>query len=191
MDEGSAQMSMHRTILLAAAGTFACGSAGSPPPPGTTRVAVSSGAGSMGMTELHNEPGSTVHRLPLRPDSVLAALPRVYELLGIEGAGSVPDESLVGARNFRPRRIDGKRLSEYIDCGTGATATPKADGYAVTMTLLSRVMAADESEARLETTLEASARSQAAASDRVSCQSTGVLAKRVAERVTRLLLSGG
>jgi hypothetical protein len=43
----------------------------------------------------------------------------------------------------------------------------------------------------LETTLEASARSLAAAGDRVSCQSNGMLEKRVAELVTRLLLSGG
>lgn len=184
-------MSMHRTILLAAAGTLACGSAGSPPAPTVTRVGVSSGAGSMGMTELHNTAGSTVHTLPLRPDSVLAALPRVYELLGIEGVGAAAAEGMVGARNFRPRRIDGKRLSRFIDCGSGVTATPKADQYAVTMTLLSRAVAADETGTRLETTLEASARSQAAAGDRVSCQSNGVLEKRVAELVSWLLLSGG
>jgi hypothetical protein len=184
-------MKSWHTTLFAAAGVIACATPGAQPAESVTRVGVSTGAGSIGVTELHTEPGRSVHTLPLPPDSVWRALPRVYEILGIAEPGAAPDLRVFGAQNVRPRRIEGKRLSQYIDCGMGPTATPKADEYEVTLTLLSRLEPGPDSSTTLETTLEASSRPRAAAGARVSCQSNGMLEKRVAELVAWVLLSGG
>jgi hypothetical protein len=183
-------MTIRHTTLLALASTVACAAPGTPPAESVTRVGVTSQIGNMGITELHTEPGRAAHTLPLPPDSVWRSLPRVYEMLGIAEAGAVPDERLFGARNFRPRRIEGNRLSRYIDCGMGATATPKADEYEVTMTLVSEVQPAGDAGTTLETLLQASGRPRAAAGNRVSCQSNGTLEKRIAELVAWVLLPG-
>jgi hypothetical protein len=183
-------MTIRHTTLLALASTVACAAPGTPPAESVTRVGVTSQIGNMGITELHTEPGRAAHALPLPVDSVWRALPRVYEMLGIAEARAVPDERLFGARNFRPRRIEGNRLSQYIDCGMGATATPKADEYDVTMTLVSEVQPAGDAGTTLETLLQASGRPRAAAGNRVSCQSNGTLEKRIAELVAWVLLPG-
>jgi len=175
--------------LLVALAASACASAPAAGPERTTRVAISSGAGSLGITEIRHDltPSRT---LPLHPDSVWRALPLVYERLGVEGAGLLPGQPVYGAQGFRPRRLEGKRLSSWIDCGTGLTATPKADEYLVTMSLLSRVVPEREGGTRLETVLTAHARSLSAAGDPVNCQSTGRLEARVAELVVLMLASG-
>lgn len=176
--------------MLALAGGLACASSGPPPAETVTRVDVSTGVGTMGAAQLHNEPGSSSHTLPLPSDSVWRALPVVYGLLGIDGAGAVPEQRVYGVRGFRPRRFEDKRLSNFIDCGMGRTATPNADEYEVTMTLLSRVQPAGDAAAVLETVMEASGRPRAVSGNRVSCQSNGTLEARVAELVAWVLASG-
>jgi hypothetical protein len=98
---------------------------------------------------------------------------------------------MFGARNFRPRRIDGKRLSTYIDCGAGLTATPKADEYEITMTLTSRLSAAEDTATVMETVLEATGKPRASMADRVSCQSNGALEARVGELMLSVLVAAG
>lgn len=179
----SPMMILVTLALGACAGTPAAG------PERTTRVAISSGAGSLGATELHHDHARS-RTLPLHPDSVWRGLPLVYERLGVEGAGLVPGQPVYGAQNFRPRRIEGQRLSSWIDCGTGMTATPKADEYQVTMSLLSRVTPDDEGATRVETVLTASARPRTQAGDPVNCQSNGKLEARVVELLVLTLASG-
>ena len=114
----------------------------------------------------------------------------MYERLGVEGAGLMPGQPVYGAQGFRPRRLEGKRLSSWIDCGTGMTAIPKADEYRVTMSLVSRVSPDAGGATRLETVLTASARPSSNAGDPVNCQSNGRLEARVAELVILTLASG-
>jgi len=145
----------------------------------------------MGRAQLRNEPGTATRTIPAPLDSVWHALPRVYERLGIAEAGATPGQRVFGARNFRPRRIEGKRLSTYIDCGTGVTATPKADEYEITMTLTSRLSAAEDATTVMETVLEATGKPRASMADRVSCQSNGTLEARVGGLMISVLVGVG
>ncbi|HUG41109.1 MAG TPA: hypothetical protein VMM12_11520 [Longimicrobiales bacterium] len=183
-------MRMRAAPPLVLLGALACASSNAPRHEAVTRVDVSSGAGTLVVSELHDDPAAAVRTLPSPPDSVWHALPRVYEMLGIDGAGAAPGQSLFGARNFRPRRIEGKRLSTYIDCGMGTTATPKADEYAITMTLVSRVDPATDAGTRVETVMQATAKPRATAGNPVSCQSNGRLEKRVGDLLALVLVSG-
>jgi hypothetical protein len=176
--------------LLCAVGALGCASSNAPPRETVTRVDVSTVAGTLSVTELHNEPGMAIHAVPAPPDSVLHALARVYAILSIPDAGTVPGQLVYGSRNFRARRIEGQRLSTYIDCGTGMTATPKADEYAVTLTLVSRLEPAEDHGTRVETVMQASARPRSTAGNSVSCQSRGRLEARVAELLGGILGAG-
>jgi hypothetical protein len=176
--------------LLALLTALGCASSNASSPEAITRVDISSSEGLLGVTELRTSAGVAAHTLPAPPDSVWMALPRVYEMLEIPGAGTTPDQTMFGARDFRPRRIEGKRLSTFIDCGMGPTATPKADEYEIRMTLVTRLVPAAEEGTRMETTLQASGKPRATAGNPVSCQSNGRLERRVADLVAWVLLSG-
>ncbi|HUG39155.1 MAG TPA: hypothetical protein VMM12_01655 [Longimicrobiales bacterium] len=182
-------MRLRAMFPLVLLGALACASSDGARHETVTRVDVSTGAGTVVVSEVRDQPGIAVHTLPFPPDSVWRVLPRVYDLLGIEGAGEVPGQRLYGARNFRPRRIEEQRLSTYIDCGMGTTATPKADEYAVTMTLVSRLDSAPDGGTRVETVMQATARPRATAGNPVRCPSTGRLERRVADLLALVLES--
>lgn len=182
-------MTVRLGILLAFT-TAACASSGTPAPETVSRVGISGAAGGMGRAELHNAPGTGSRTVPAPLDSVWHVLPRVYEILGVPQAGAVSDQRLFGAYDFRPRRIEGKRLSTYLDCGMGLTATPKADEYEVTMSLLTRLTPAGGGGTVAETLVDASAKPRGVTGNPVYCQSNGVLETRVAELLLWVLVSG-
>ncbi|MCI0433264.1 MAG: hypothetical protein L0271_06405 [Gemmatimonadetes bacterium] len=109
-------------------------------------------------------------------------------MLGIRGAGTDPGRRFYGSINFRPSRIEGKRLSSYIDCGMGPTATPKADEYEVSMRLTSAPRSTAETTTVVQTVLEATAKPRATAGQRVTCQSNGTLEKRVGDLLLMMLV---
>ncbi len=176
-----------RLMMLAVAGSVACGGAGqtpSPPGPDTvSRVYIPGGSG----TEMHHEPGRAA-RFVLAPlDSVWLALPQVYDLLGISEVGAAPEEKLFGSRGFRVRRIEGKRLSTYLDCGSGATAVPRADDYEVTLSVLTSLSQPATGGTTVLTTVDATAKPRAVASNPVHCSSEGTLELRLWELLVEAL----
>lgn len=180
------------TLLVACASSNADSRA--PAPGGATRVTLAGGdAGgrtrlSGGSVSLSDDSRGSERFIPAHPDSVWAALPEVYEKLRIEEAGADPAARTFGRMGFRTRRIEGKRLSSYLDCGSGPTAVPNADSYEVTITLLTRVTPADEGGTVVATTLSATARSREVNTNPVSCQSKGVLEMRLEELIMLALL---
>jgi len=89
--------------------------------------------------EIFNKPGVRARTVPASIDSVWEVLSEVYERLEIPVALRLPQQRVLGNRNFRARRIEGKRLSTYLDCGRGMTSVPYADEYAVTMLALTQL----------------------------------------------------
>lgn len=161
-----------------------------PAPAPVDRVMVTNQVGGMGVTELHDDRGVAAHRVAFAPGAVWRVLPGVYEQLGVPDHGAAPDELLYGSRNFRARRIEGDRLSAFLDCGMGPTATPRADEYDVRMTVVSQVRDAGDGESLIETTVEASARPRGNSGNAVDCASRGTLESRVATLATLALTSG-
>jgi hypothetical protein len=178
------------TLVVGAA--TACASA--PPVPGPepeTRVAVTSVPGAMGGMRLYTEPGVGARRVDAPVDSVWLVMPRVYELLEIPDAGIDAEGITFGNPGFRARRIEGKRLSTYIDCGMGTTAVPNADDYQVTMSVLTRLTATDDGGTMVVTTVDGSGRPRSVSGNPVHCQSKGELEMRVANLVLLALVQEG
>lgn len=177
----------NRSVLLATLSvTIACAPSYAPTPETVSRV-TSPGSGRV---EIHNALSMVGRNVPAPMDSVWKVLPRVYEILGITEAAGDENGTTFGMIDFRPKRIEGKRLSTYIDCGMGATAVPKADTYEITMSLLTRLSATDDGHTRVETTVEASGKPRAVTGNPIYCQSNGVLESRVADLVLWVLVSG-
>ena len=171
----------------------ACGSAAAPPPPGPVaepRISISTAPGAMGAVRMYNEPGVGVRHVNVPMDSVLLGLPRVYEMLGIPDHGVNPEGTQYGNVRFRARRIEGKRLSNYIDCGMGPTAIPKADDYQVTLSVLTRLTPGEDGGTMVVTTVEATGKPRAVSGNPVYCQSNGTLEKRLADLVVWVLVGG-
>ena len=177
-------------LVGALATAAACGSGARDPgqtPEAISPVRLSGPRGSMGGTEIHNDPRVRRDSVPAPLESVWRILPAVYADLGIADAGADTAQQVYGNPDFTPRRIGGERLSRYIDCGTGITAMPKADEYEVTMSVLTRVAAAAPGETALTTVVMARARARGHSANAVYCQSTGALETQVMARVIAAL----
>ncbi|HEY7767312.1 hypothetical protein [Longimicrobium sp.] len=117
-------------------------------------------------------------------DQAWAALPGVYEGLGLSGAGIVDP----GQRRFgmgpatMPRRVNGERLARFLDCGH-TVSMPNADAYAVTVTMITQLNAEAPAATRVQTVLEATARPRDTAGNEVTCTSTGHLERLIASRL--------
>lgn len=181
-----------RVLLLCAVATAGCGSSSSdaaaPAPETVSRVFLPAGGGNI---KMHNEPGVGSRLLDAPIDSVWVALPQVYDLLGIPDAAADLGQMTFGNLGYRARRIEGQRLSTYVDCGMGVTAVPTADQYQVTLSVLTRLTPADDGGTLLTTAVEATAKPRAVSSNPVYCQSKGTLEMRVAQLVMWVLLRKG
>jgi hypothetical protein len=139
---------------------------------------------------MYNEPGVGSRLVDVPLDSVWLALPRVYELLGIPDAGADSEQMTFGNPGYRARRVEGKRLSNYIDCGMGSTAIPKADDYQVTLSVLTRLTPGEDGGTMVVTTLEATGKPRAVSGNPLYCQSKGTLEKRLGDLVVWVLVGG-
>ncbi len=177
-------------MVLALAACGACASSGQGAtqmgPETVSRVFIPGGSG----TEMYNEPGVGSRLVDAPLDSVWLALPKVYELLGIPDAGADSEQMTFGNLGYRARRVEGKRLSNYIDCGMGSTAIPKADDYQVTLSVLTRLTPGEDGGTMAVTTVEATGKPRAVSGNPVYCQSKGTLEARVAQLVLWVLVGG-
>ena len=114
---------------------------------------------------------------------VWAALWVAYAELGIPLAIRDTVRTEIGNTGFRPRRIGGMRLSEYLECGRGITATPNADRYDVTVSLKTRLREAEGGGTVLTTELNATAKPRDVSTNAVRCSSKGTLESRIVEGV--------
>ena len=137
--------------------------------------------------EIFNKPGVGARMVPAPIDSVWDVLGEVYQRLEIPVALRLPAQRVLGNRAFRARRIEGKRLSTYLDCGRGMTSVPYADEYAVTMLTLTQLSRGDAGGTTVETTVDGWAKPRAVSGDPLHCASRGSLELRVAQLVVELL----
>ncbi len=173
--------------VLALAACGACASSGQGTGTQTVSRVFMPGGGGM---EMHNEPGVGSRLVDAPLDSVWLALPRAYELLGIPDAGVDAERTVFGNPGYRPRRIEGERLSKYVDCGTGTTAVPNADQYVVTLSVLTRLTPGEGGGTMVVTTVEGTGKPRAVSGNPVYCQSIGTLEARVAQLVVWVLVGG-
>ena len=116
------------------------------------------------------------------PAEVWAALPAAYEALGIPVTESSPGRRTLGNAGFRTRSLDGKRVSQYVDCGRSNSGA-LANLYDVTLTISTSVADEPEGGATVTTTLDAWARPRMTNGNPVHCSTKTTLEQRLVELV--------
>ena len=117
---------------------------------------------------------------------IWAALPSVFETLGIETSTVDPGSLVIGNRGTRSTRVEGRRMSGYLDCGSGFGGA-YADRYQITLYLMVQLASRADGGTLVRTILDASARPRDVSGNAVHCRSKGTLERRVVELITENL----
>ncbi len=179
-----------RGVAAAALGLLpilaACSSSGSSgrttPIPQRTTLTV---AGSE-PTVIHTEAGVGERAFAVPAATVWRTMTDVYAQLEIPVEHMDPATMEIGNLRFQPRRIEGRRMSSYIDCGTNFNGA-LANLHEVTMSIMTRVEPISADSARVTTVMDAFAVPRSVSGNQVHCESLLTLEDRVSELATELL----
>lgn len=128
----------------------------------------------------------------MRPRSeTWALMPALFEKLGVEVGYSDPSTFTMGNAGVEVRRLDGKRLSNWLDCGYGTTAQANADTYNVNLSIMVTLNDLQGAGTEVLTRLEASAKPRAHSGHAVVCTSRRRLEPRIAEMMQELATTPG
>jgi hypothetical protein len=113
---------------------------------------------------------------------VWGVLPGIFEQLEIETTTVDPSQGLMGNAGYRARRVEGRRLSSYMDCGR-SFGREYADQYAVTLTVMVQLVTAADGRTVVRTILDGYARDPSTSSSSVHCITWGALERRIGDLV--------
>ncbi|MEQ1858112.1 MAG: hypothetical protein ABL963_16785, partial [Longimicrobiales bacterium] len=164
----------------------ACASAGRPGGVETPSMVSYTGTGGRGAMTLTAEAGVGETTLAESPTAVWAVLPAVFRVLGVEATVTDRASGQMGNPGFRPRRIENRRLSLFLDCGSGLTGD-YADVYQVDMMLRVEVVSTSPESTTVRTTVDAYAQDRNTSGNPIHCRSRGSLERRVGELVAARL----
>lgn len=111
-----------------------------------------------------------------------AALPAVYQGLGLAGGGPTAEGGYAAPRVQATRALAGVRLSRYLDCGS-TVSMANADHYAVTLQVATRLSETTPGATLAETMVQATARPIGTSGEAVACTSTGQLEREIVRRL--------
>ncbi len=118
--------------------------------------------------------------VPATAPQALRALVGVYESLGLSVNTLDWENGRVAARAIlAPRRIAGRSIADYIDCGVNHIGQQRASSYAVLLTMESVVRPETAGRMLIATLATATARQQGVSSDPLTCSTTGLLEKQI------------
>ena len=117
---------------------------------------------------------------------VWGVLPGIFEQLAIETTTVDPSQALIGNAGYRARRIEGRRLSTYFDCGR-VMGREYADSYTVTLAVMVQLVTAADGRTVVRTILDAYARDPSTSSASVHCITWGSLERRIGDLVVERL----
>jgi hypothetical protein len=191
---GTAAMRTALTCLLAAAHLSGCASApaetATPGRRGEQMVRAGNGAYEMSLV-LNRADAVFTDTIALDPLRAWAELPHVFGALGLPINAANAGTKELGVVAHTPRRIEGQRVSTFLDCGTGPTGTMYADSYQVHLWVASRILeGAGAGASRVQTIVRANARPRDTSGEPLACTSRGRLERRVLE-LLRQRAAGG
>lgn len=117
---------------------------------------------------------------------VWAVLPDVFAQLEIETTRVDSREGVMGNPGYRARRVEGQRLSRFLDCGR-SFGREYADQYSVTLGVLVHLVPASDGGTVVRTVLDAYARDPGTGGNSVHCITWGSLERRIGELVAERL----
>jgi hypothetical protein len=183
---------MRRILLGACCALTACGPAAAPPAAGpsyeTPTQVVSTG-------DAINVTTSTTVRvisqnLDAPVDRVWAVLPAVYAELGLGTGADAARRTVSGGSNFN-RRFAGEPATRLFDCGQGQFGAEIASTYTIRFTVSTTVNPGEGNGSRLDSMVEAQARSTDGANAlAANCRTEGGLEALIATRVRQKLAAG-
>ncbi|MGE0160279.1 MAG: hypothetical protein AB7T31_12785 [Gemmatimonadales bacterium] len=153
---------------------------------GLTSVAVGQLSSRQSTVEVRNEASvaESAVAAPLR--TVWGVMPGVFQRLQVEMSYVDAGAGTIGNGNFRPRRLGGRSLSTFLDCGSGLTG-PYADAYAVRMSLLVQLLPAADGATTVRTSIDAYAEDRAVNARPIHCNSRGTLERQIWSMIDELV----
>lgn len=113
-------------------------------------------------------------------------LPAIFEQLDIEVTEVKEAQRIFGNPRFRPGRIEGERLSRYVDCGRDHGGA-YADQHEVWLTFMVQLLRAPDGGTEVSTLLTGSARPRSVNASELPCRSKKVLEARLIELINEQL----
>lgn len=119
-------------------------------------------------------------------EEVWAVLPAVFAQLEIETTTVDSGAGVIGNPSYRARRVEGQRMSRYLDCGR-AFGREYADAYQVILGVMIQVVGAPGGETVVRTVLDAYAHDRGVSGNPVHCITWGSLERRIGELIAEKL----
>lgn len=148
-------------------------------------VGIANSQGFVGFLDIETDAAVRQTTVSASPSDVWSVLPDVLEALDVPLETFDAMVLAIGNTNFSPRRIEGRRMSRYLDCGTNL-GRANADRYRVSMYLMLKLDPEGDATA-LAIVMEAYARPMDVAGNAVHCTSRGRLEDRIEELVQERL----
>lgn len=142
--------------------------------------------GNAAAIEMYTEAGRGESVVMAPSEEVWEVLPDVFEQLEIpitRRDARVPE---LGNLGYQARRVEGRRMGNYIDCGTNLSGQ-LANLYEIQLSVVTKLSDGPEGTTVVATTVDAYGEPRSTSGNQVHCQSREVLERRVAELVAEKL----
>jgi hypothetical protein len=136
--------------------------------------------------DLRHESTVGERAVPATVSQVWSVLPAIFEQLDIETTTVDPAGAVMGNAGYLARRVEGRRLSSYLDCGR-SFGREYADAYSVTLGVLVQLVTSADGQTLVRTVLDAYARDPGQSSGSVHCITWGSLERRIGDLVVEKL----
>jgi hypothetical protein len=175
-------MRWHVLALPLVLGACATAPSGAPVTTSSTSAPTRGVDGGGYVFDVNSQSRPSAARVPGSVDEAWAALPAVYQELGIEGGVLDAATHVYGQRGVVVRRrLAGAPVSRFLDCGSAVPGVYNANTYAVSLSVMSQLKPSADGFSEVTTQVEASAQpaSTGGSSQRVRCTSNGMLESRI------------
>lgn len=136
--------------------------------------------------EMHTEAGVGQNVIMAPSENVWQVLPSVFEQLEIPITRRDPRLPEIGNLGYLARRVEGRRMGNFIDCGTNLSGQ-LANLYEIQLSIITRLSDGPEGTTVVTTTVNAYGQPRTTSGNQVHCQSRETLEKRVAELIAEKL----
>lgn len=152
--------------------------------PGETRTVMR--IGNYAPVEMFTQPGVDARTIQVAPELAWRVLGGVYSEMGIPVTSTNPQTMQLGNPAYKARRIGGKRMNSFIDCGSDLSG-PLANQLEITLTVSTRLTAKEEGATEVLTVIDAWGEPRAVSGNPMHCQSRGVLELDIAKAIADAL----
>ena len=174
-------------ILTLAVVLTGCAQANRAGPPVADPVRSTIRVGSAAPVEIQTRAGVGQRTFGAPAERIWALLPEVFETLDIPVAKRDVRAAEFGNEGYLARRVEGKRMSTYVDCGTTLSGV-LADTHDITLMALVRVASTEDGGTTVTTFVDATGLARATRGNPIHCQSKNVLEKRVSDLLAEYLV---